>query len=128
MIIIGILAAIAIPVFLNQRTKARETSAKADVNTIGKEIAAYYVDGVSALSVTSAAGVWTLKDETAGTTVTTGNLSGNNVAVGDKAKILSGDQFCVAVTSYPSAADAAAGTKPDQTWSFTQAGLKKAAC
>ena len=37
MIIIGILAAIAIPVFLNQRKKARDTAAKADVSTIGKE-------------------------------------------------------------------------------------------
>jgi type IV pilus assembly protein PilA len=44
MIIIGILAAIAIPVFLNQRAKGRDTSTKADVSTIGKEIATYYVD------------------------------------------------------------------------------------
>ena len=47
-IIIGILAAIAIPVFLNQRKKAQDTAAKADVSTIGKEIATYYVDGTSA--------------------------------------------------------------------------------
>ena len=46
MIIIGILAAIAIPVFLNQRKKAQDTAAKADVSTIGKEIATYYVEGV----------------------------------------------------------------------------------
>ena len=38
-IIIGILAAIAIPVFLNQRDKARDTATKADVSTLGKEIA-----------------------------------------------------------------------------------------
>ena len=44
MIIIGILAAIAIPVFLNQRAKARDTAAKADVSTLGKEVATYYVD------------------------------------------------------------------------------------
>ncbi|WP_426566849.1 type II secretion system protein [Angustibacter sp. McL0619] len=44
MIIIGILAAIAIPVFLNQRKKAVDTAAKSDVSTIGKEIATYYVD------------------------------------------------------------------------------------
>jgi type IV pilus assembly protein PilA len=48
MIIIGILAAIAIPVFLSQRSKARDTSAKADVSTIGKEIATYYVDKTGA--------------------------------------------------------------------------------
>ena len=45
MIIIGILAAIAIPVFLNQRKKAVDTAAKADVSTIGKEVATWYVDG-----------------------------------------------------------------------------------
>jgi prepilin-type N-terminal cleavage/methylation domain-containing protein len=45
MIIIGILAAIAIPVFLSQREKARDTSTKADVSTLGKEMATFYVDG-----------------------------------------------------------------------------------
>ncbi|MFI2752065.1 type II secretion system protein [Cellulomonas sp. P22] len=48
MIIIGILAAIAIPVFLNQRAKARDTAARADISTLGKELAAYYVDGTGA--------------------------------------------------------------------------------
>jgi prepilin-type N-terminal cleavage/methylation domain-containing protein len=47
MIIIGILAAIAIPVFLSQRAKAQDSAAKADISTIGKEIATYYVDGVA---------------------------------------------------------------------------------
>ncbi len=46
MIIIGILAAIAIPVFLSQRSKAQDSAAKADVSTIGKEVATYYVDNV----------------------------------------------------------------------------------
>jgi prepilin-type N-terminal cleavage/methylation domain-containing protein len=44
MIIIGILAAIAIPIFLNQRAKARETAARSDVSTLGKEVAAHFVD------------------------------------------------------------------------------------
>ena len=56
MIIIGILAAIAIPVFLSQRTKAQDSAAKADVSTIGKEIATYYVDGVGAPVLTQSAG------------------------------------------------------------------------
>jgi|SRR5690625_1865765 len=43
-IIIGILAAIAIPLFLNQRKKAEDSAAKADVSTIGKEIATWFVD------------------------------------------------------------------------------------
>src|SRR6478672_5577895 len=53
MIIIGILAAIAIPVFLSQRKKAQDSAAKADISTIGKEIATYYVDGTSAVPVVS---------------------------------------------------------------------------
>lgn len=44
MIIIGILAAIAIPLFLSQRKKAEDAAAKADVSTLGKEIATWYVD------------------------------------------------------------------------------------
>ena len=47
MIIIGILAAIAIPVFLNQRKKAEDSAAKADVSTLGKEIATWFVDNTA---------------------------------------------------------------------------------
>ena len=52
MIIIGILAAIAIPVFLNQRKKAQDSAAKADVSTIGKEVATWYVDNTAAPALT----------------------------------------------------------------------------
>jgi type IV pilus assembly protein PilA len=45
MIIIGILAAIAIPLFMNQKKKAVETSAKSDATSIYQEIAAFEVDG-----------------------------------------------------------------------------------
>ena len=45
MIIIGILAAIAIPVFLSQRKKAQDSATKSDVSALGKEIATYWVDG-----------------------------------------------------------------------------------
>jgi prepilin-type N-terminal cleavage/methylation domain-containing protein len=65
MIIIGILAAIAIPVFLSQRRKAQDSAAKADVSTLGKEIATYYVDGngstlSGAMAITNAAGRYVL--------------------------------------------------------------------
>jgi prepilin-type N-terminal cleavage/methylation domain-containing protein len=56
MIIIGNLAAIAIPVFLNQRKKANDTAGKADVSTLGKEIATYYVDNTGTPVVTGPAG------------------------------------------------------------------------
>jgi prepilin-type N-terminal cleavage/methylation domain-containing protein len=48
MIIIGILAAIAIPVFLSQRAKAQDAATKADVSTVGKELATYFVDNTTA--------------------------------------------------------------------------------
>ncbi|WP_169164675.1 prepilin-type N-terminal cleavage/methylation domain-containing protein [Cellulomonas taurus] len=43
-IIIGILSAIAIPMFMSQRQKAVDTAAKSDVSTLGKEIATVFVD------------------------------------------------------------------------------------
>lgn len=45
MLVIGVLAAIAIPVFLAQRSRSHDASTKADVTNLGKEIATYYVDG-----------------------------------------------------------------------------------
>ncbi len=51
MIIIGILAAIAIPVFLSQRAKAQDSATKADASTVGKEIATYFVDNTAAPTV-----------------------------------------------------------------------------
>jgi prepilin-type N-terminal cleavage/methylation domain-containing protein len=50
MIIIGILAAIAIPVFLNQRKKAVDTSLKSDLRTVANEMETYYTDSQSYLS------------------------------------------------------------------------------
>jgi type IV pilus assembly protein PilA len=58
MIIIGILAAIAVPIFLNQRAKAQDSATQSDVSRIGKEIATYYVDGTGpvVLAYTAPAG------------------------------------------------------------------------
>ncbi|GAA0289604.1 prepilin-type N-terminal cleavage/methylation domain-containing protein [Kineococcus aurantiacus] len=44
MIIIGILAAIAIPTFLNQRNKGYDTQAKADVRAAQTEIETWFTD------------------------------------------------------------------------------------
>src|SRR4051812_6168704 len=64
MIVIGLLAAIAIPIFLNQRAKAHDTSTKADVAKLGKEMATYYVDGTGtpALNFTAVPGSVVLSD------------------------------------------------------------------
>jgi type IV pilus assembly protein PilA len=45
MIIIGILAAIAIPVFLNQRKKAVDTGVRSDLRTVATAEETFYTDG-----------------------------------------------------------------------------------
>ena len=119
MIIIGILAAIAIPVFLNQQVKARDTSAKADISTVGKAITAFYVDGTGALTYGVAAGAWSLKQ---GVTVAdTGKVSTGNVAGTEGGiHVTSQSDFCVSlVTSDTGAA---------HTWHYSQDGLAKGIC
>jgi prepilin-type N-terminal cleavage/methylation domain-containing protein len=56
MIIIGILAAIAIPVFLSQRKKAQDSAVKSDVSSLGKEVATFFVDGTTVPSVAVVSG------------------------------------------------------------------------
>src|SRR5450631_2774207 len=46
MIIIGILAAIAIPVFLSQKSKGYDASVKSDLRTIANELESYNTDGL----------------------------------------------------------------------------------
>lgn len=43
-VLIGILAAIAIPAFLSQRSKSQDAAAKSTLNTAAKAAQAYYVD------------------------------------------------------------------------------------
>ncbi|MDR0432684.1 MAG: prepilin-type N-terminal cleavage/methylation domain-containing protein [Bifidobacteriaceae bacterium] len=43
-IIMGILAAVAIPMFLSQREKAQDGATKSDVETLGKELVTWFVD------------------------------------------------------------------------------------
>jgi type IV pilus assembly protein PilA len=74
-IIIGILAAIAIPVFLNQRKKAVDASIKSDLRTVANELETYYVDNQTyPVGVASSGG--TILITTTGSAVT---LSNGNV-------------------------------------------------
>ena len=118
MIIIGILAAIAVPAFLNQRRKARETSVKADVKTIAIEVVGFYIDGTGALALAAnGAGSWKLTSSPS-TVVATGPLSsGNSVSV--NSTITSDNSYCVAVTPSQS------GARP---WHVNQNGLAVGDC
>ncbi len=55
-IIIGILAAIAIPVFLNQRKKAVDSGIKSDLRTIANELESFYVDNNTYVGAATASG------------------------------------------------------------------------
>jgi len=64
--ILGILTAIAVPTFLNQRNKAYDAAAKSDVANIGREIATFAIDNsLKGISVTvekndTKNGTWTV--------------------------------------------------------------------
>ena len=79
-IIIGILAAIAIPVFLNQRKSAVDAGVKSDLRTVANEIETYYVNNqkypATADVTTSAAA--TNKKVTVGTGATAKTVSLSN--------------------------------------------------
>ena len=125
MIIIGILAAIAIPAFLKQKEKARDSAAKADVTAIGQAVIAFYVDGTGKLTVSGTATDWTLTtpgDNTANplvasAVVNTGKLSELNV-LGTTNVITSDNIFCVAIKN----------DKGGQSWQYSQNGLAKGTC
>jgi type IV pilus assembly protein PilA len=116
MIIIGILAAVAIPLFLNQKKKAYESRVKSDVATVAEHASAYYIDGKGALIAAGGpGGAWTLTDSSAAV-FDTGPLSDGDSVVGTD--IVSDTVFCVAVQHYNGAA-------PDShAWSYTQQGLQ----
>ena len=97
MIIIGILAAIAIPVFLNQRKKAQDSAAKADVSTIGKEVATYYVDGTGSPTL-SQSGTPLRYVLTGGGVASDLGKAGANVAL-DATFLSSDTAWCVSVTN-----------------------------
>ncbi|MCU1676352.1 MAG: secretory protein [Frankiales bacterium] len=119
MIIIGILAAIAIPVFLSQQAKAKDTSTKADVSTIGKEIATYFVDGTGALTVTDNAGSINVADDAAAPDTYTTDIKVSKGTVLDSQNIVSATDWCVALKN------------PDgkvQTYKYSNAGLTNGSC
>jgi type IV pilus assembly protein PilA len=126
MIIIGILAAIAIPAFLSQKNKAKTTSVKADVSTIGKEVAAFLVDGDPAAAVDVTTTTSAPISFTFGTPAITGKLSSDNVAAG---KITSSTNWCVWVYNKSIDTTAPTSMSPGQSsWKYDQNGLSKGVC
>ncbi len=104
MLIIGVLAGIAIPVFLVQRKKAQDAAAKSDVTTIGKEVANFFVDNPGSPAVNIVAGRYRLNivadpgpPAVPASTVDLGRVSPNN-ALGVQ-YFVSGTAWCVTVVN-----------------------------
>ncbi|WP_062306195.1 type II secretion system protein [Demequina subtropica] len=130
MIIIGILAAVAIPIFLSQREKAEDSAAKADVSTLGKEIATYYVDGTGTPTVAQDAtsGKYTLTGTATGATAKPIGNSSANVLLGDAVEqrgtgtAIDSTNWCIDVTN-PKGDKAVVGYRYS-----AQGGLEEGAC
>jgi len=79
-VIIGILAAIAIPLFLNQRRKGVEASIKSDLKSFATAQETYFIDNGSYASTTAALG--TAFKPTTGNTITVTVANGAYCATG----------------------------------------------
>src|SRR4051812_3182377 len=114
MIIIGILAAIAIPLFLRQKQNAYEARSKADATDIVQHLTSYYIDQTGVLNAAGGpGGDWTLSD--ANGVVDTSKLSDGDEVVGSD--IRSDIRFCVAVQHFVGA------TTDSRAWTYDQDGL-----
>jgi len=99
MVIIGVLASVAIPVFLNQRAKAHDSATKADVSNFGKEVATYFVDDSAALVLsTPTAGQITLTNGSSYTTFARLTVGSTLPAAGASAHLDDPQNWCVALT------------------------------
>jgi len=112
-IIIGILSAIAIPVFLNQRKKAVDASIKSDLRTVAEELETTYTDAQAYYTVTGVAASATINSPTAKVVKTS---PGNTVS----GALVGTDGYCLT------------GANPKATSSFyynsTTGGLTTVAC
>jgi type IV pilus assembly protein PilA len=122
MIIIGVLASIAVPIFLSQRAAAHDASTKADVSHLAKEVATYFVDGTSTLTLdfVSQPGSVVLADAT-GYRATMNLTNGTaRPSTGGSANLWDETQWCVSLTDPK-------GRQKDYKYSGT-AGLDTGTC
>jgi type IV pilus assembly protein PilA len=98
-IIIGILAAISVPLYLNQQNKAKDSAAKSDLSTLRTNVAVVLSENPSAKSVTiataTAPAVAITPDSGTATTI---NLS-DGVTLGTSTVDVSKGTFSLAVVS-----------------------------
>jgi type IV pilus assembly protein PilA len=59
-VIIGVLAAIAIPMYLNQQEKAHNAAAESDAKVLATEVATWFVDSTATPDLDASSGKWTI--------------------------------------------------------------------
>ena len=120
-VIIGILAAIAIPLFLNQRQKGVDAGLKSDVKNAATTVETWMVDNPSTAVPTD-----TVTDGTAGTGILTNfrNTTGNTVSVSPGTAVGS---YCIDAIN-PASSNAAQFVIYDSEAGGLQAGFSSTAC
>ena len=101
-IIIGILAAIAIPVFLSQRSKGYEASMKSDLRTVAQEVESQNVDNQDYTKTTFGTGTLTAgTSKVTGTSQTVGTNTNLTLSPGNTITWVGGTSsaFCLKATS-----------------------------
>jgi type IV pilus assembly protein PilA len=94
MIIIGILAAIAIPVFLNQRKSGYDAGTKSDVKNAATSEETYYTDNGNYTATNTALPGWKQSAHTTGVAITLTPATGTAVSYLIKGTSESGKFFC----------------------------------
>jgi type IV pilus assembly protein PilA len=116
MVVVGILAAVAVPMLHNVRSRAYIASVKSDVAAITKAVNALYVDGSRTLTVEGSDGTWNVLD--GGDVVATGDLSQFNTVSANSYVLPSGD-YCLSVENEKVQA---------QFWTADNVGLRAGDC
>jgi prepilin-type N-terminal cleavage/methylation domain-containing protein len=108
MIIIGILAAIAIPVFLSQKNKAYETSLKSDLTSVATNIATALVDDPASVTISNTNGITITSLDASTPAKTLGtytvNLSSGNALDNSTAVSVTDGSYCVSIVHGDAAA------------------------
>ena len=125
-LIIGILAAIAIPVYLHQRMKAEDAAAKSDVEVIGQEVAAWFVDNTTVPVVNAAGHVYYLAAVSSTATADRFSNQSPHVDLGTNV-ITDATAWCVAVHDESGDKSKTNGTTGGYKYSFT-GGLEQGTC
>ncbi|WP_210417333.1 prepilin-type cleavage/methylation domain-containing protein [Cellulomonas sp. Y8] len=92
-IIIGILAAIAVPVYLNQQAKAKDSAAKSDLGNAKIAVASALVDSPNATTITFG------NTDTPGTTSATAKFAWSAGVTGDSSVTIAAGEFEIEATS-----------------------------